>query len=528
MLAGSLVAQDRYMVFFKDKANSTFSTSSPLAFLSQRSIDRRVKHNASITEEDLPVNATYVQTLKTTGAVVYFTSRWMNAALVEMSSSLEATVLGLPMVESIEFVAPNSKLSFVKDEFTIAQTFTNPSTISASTDAQIQMLGADQMHTDGYTGDGMLIAVFDGGFSGVNLNSPFQHIYDDNRIIAELDFVENSGNPYQYGDHGTKVLSCIAGSYFAGENSFIGTAPDATFILAVTEEVATEYRVEEYNWLLAAEYADSAGVDVISSSLGYTDFDDNSLYQMNYSYEDMDGQTTVISRAANLASSKGMLVVNSAGNSGNRSWYYIGSPADSPEVLAVGAVDGSETKASFSSFGPSFDGRIKPDVAAMGEQATVVNSSGNIIQNNGTSFAAPLMAGFVSCIAQKFPSLTSYEIIEIIKASGDQFDAPDNNLGYGIPNYIDVLEESLTLGSDITVYQAFRVYPNPMQWSVTIEHSAKEVAYHLVNLEGKTLAKGVLSFDESLLEIDPSMEAGVYFLQLRSDGNSETIKLLKN
>lgn len=520
--AGSLLAQDRYMVFFMDKANTNFSTSSPLEFLSQRALDRREKHGVSVTEEDLPVNSSYVQELNATGAQVYFTSKWMNAALVEMLPTLEPTVLGLPSVESIEYVAPGSKLSFTEDVFSIAETFTVPSTVAASTDVQVQMIGADRLHSDGFDGDGILIAVFDGGFTGVNMNSPFQQIHDEGRILATLDFVENTGNPYQYSDHGTQVLSCIAGVYSDGATTFIGTAPNADFILAVTEDVATEYRIEEYNWLLAAEYADSAGVDVINCSLGYTTFDDA---DMDYTYEGMDGETTVITRAASLASSKGMLVVNAAGNSGTSSWHYIGAPADSPSVLAVGAVGADEVMASFSSFGPSFDGRTKPDISAMGLLTTVVNAPGNIVLSNGTSFSSPLVAGLAASLWQAYPDLTNVELMNLIKNSGNQADAPDNELGYGIPNYLTIIEAPLGTSGE---FGSFKVYPNPMQWSLTIESLEKtEISYQLENIEGKVVAKGVMKTSETQVEIDPSLESGIYFLQLRSGSNIETIKLLK-
>ncbi|MCP4459868.1 MAG: S8 family serine peptidase [Cytophagales bacterium] len=535
LIAGSLKAQDRYMVFFNDKANSAYSAGLPLEFLSQRAIDRRVKQSISVTEEDFPVNASYVQEVRDAGAAVYLTSRWKNAALVEMSSSLESSILGLACVASVEFVAPGSKLSTTKVNFSIAETFTDPEVILANTDVQIRMLGADRLHSDGFDGSGMLIAVFDGGFIGVNNNSPFQHLHDEGRIIAELDFVENSGNPYQYASHGTNVLSCIAGAYENDTLTFIGTAPKAKFILAVTEEVATEYRVEEYNWLLAAEYADSAGVDVINSSLGYTDFDDSS---MDYTYENMDGQTTVTTQAANLAASKGILVVNSAGNAGSDSdssdgstiescksegnWCYIGAPADSPNVLAVGAVGGDKSRASFSSFGPSYDGRTKPDVSAMGLQTTVVYSSGNIGTNNGTSFSSPLMAGYAASLWQAYPELTNMELMDLIKNTASQTSSPDNELGYGIPHYLIVLGTSVELG------KRFKVYPNPTESSLTIERiDMVEIAYTLSNLEGKTMIRGVLRIGEDQVKINSSFKSGIYFLRLQSGEQVETIKLLK-
>lgn len=535
---GSLLAQDRYMVFFRDKENSTYTVSSPLEFLSQRALDRRAKHSVRVTVEDFPVNASYVQELSATGAVVYFTSRWMNAALVEMPKRLKASVRSLTSVDSLAFVAPGSKLSFVREEFTVTDTFTDPSTIVASTDDQIKMLSADRLQADGYQGSGMLIAVFDGGFSGVNLRSPFRQIHDEGRVLAALDFIRNSGNPYQYGGHGTSVLSCIGGSYTDGINTFIGTAPKASFILAVTEDVGSEYRVEEYNWLFAAEYADSAGVDVINSSLGYTEFDDP---DMDYSYEDMDGATTVITRAANFAASKGMLVVTSAGNSGNITlqaclnaggYCYISAPADSPNVLSVGAVGVDRMRALFSSFGPSFDGRKKPDIAAMGLRTVIVTSRGNITtQGNGTSFSSPMMAGFATSLWQKYPDLTNVELMDLIKNSGTQSDDPDNELGYGIPSYLVIIgeprfEKPLKVSDEVE--KIFKIYPNPTKWSLTIERPAnREITYQLTTLEGEAVAKGVLEVKDTQIKINPLLRSGIYFLRLASGSNVETIKLLK-
>ena len=516
LLSGYLSAQDRYMVFFRDKANSIYSASEPLKFLSQRALDRRSKHSVEISEEDFPVNMPYVEAINSAGAQVYFTSRWMNAALVEMLPTLEPAILGLPFVQSIEFVAPGSKLSFDKDDFFIAGTFNNPATISGTSQIQVEMLGADKMHEDGFDGQGVLIAIFDGGFSGAQHNAPFQHLHNENRIMAQLDFVENSGNPYQYGDHGTLVLSCISGIY---EDIFVGTAPGADIILAVTEEVATEYRVEEYNWLFAAEYADSAGADVINSSLGYTTFDDAN---MNYNYDSLDGQTTVITRAANLAANKGVLVVNSAGNAGNSLWNFIGAPADSPNVLAVGAVDANKEIAIFSSLGPSFDGRTKPDVSAMGVNTVVVNSSGNIVPSSGTSFSSPLMAGFSASLIQAYPDLTNMEIMALIRSSGDNAGNPDNQLGYGIPSYLVILDTSENLTN------SFNVYPNPMSLRLNVERIGDQpVSYQLVDLDGKIQINGELQIGEDQIYVSPSIESGVYFLQLRSGDRLETIKLLK-
>jgi hypothetical protein len=513
-------AQDRYMVFFTDKEGTPFSLDEPLEFLSQRALDRQAKEGYVLTVEDLPVNPAYVQTLKEIeGVEVFFTSRWMNAALVQMHGTLEQTVRELSFVKELEFVAPNAVLSYEKIPIEIAETFTTPTATTNTTATQVNMLGANQLHADGFTGEGILVAVFDGGFAGVNLRAPFAALHQENRIVGTFDYVENSGNPYLYDDHGTRVLACIAAEY---STSFKGTAPDVSVILAVTEEVATEFRVEEYNWLLAAEMADSAGVDIINSSLGYTDFDNAS---MNYTYADMDGATTVVTRAATKAAERGILVVNSAGNSGASSWYYIGAPADSPEVLAVGAVTSTGTKAGFSSFGPTADGRKKPDISAMGSLATVVDEDGNIVRSSGTSFSSPIMAGFAASLWQAFPELTRTELMRNIKESGTLASNPDNSLGWGIPNYLVILDQQ-PLSSDNEAFQ-INIYPNPAVRSLTIKRNfSSSLYYTLTNVKGQITKSGVMNIHDDVLSLD-DVATGIYFLHVQSDNFSETVKLLK-
>lgn len=525
----SAQSKDRYMVFFTDKDNTPFSVSEPLEFLSQRSLDRREKHGVSVITEDLPVDPDYVADLENAGADVYFTSRWMNAALVQMSSEVATAVSQLASVETIEMIAPGASLSNNKNPITKPTTFTNPSPTGYSTDIQLEMLGADDMITNGHDGDGVLLAVFDGGFHNVNKYSVFQHLYGNDRIVAELDFVANTDNPYDKGsDHGTQVLSCIAANYGA---DLKGTAPNVSVILAVTEQVETEYRVEEYNWLLAAEYADSAGVDIINSSLGYIDFDNP---EMDYQYDDMDGLTAVVSRAANFAYDRGILVVNSAGNSGSSnlndcetSWCYIGAPADSEKVLSVGSVNADGvTRTSFSSIGPSFDGRIKPDVMAMGFATIVVKSSGNIEPTYGTSFSSPLMAGFAASLLEAFPELTNQELMNAIRNSGSRASNPNNQLGYGVPSYILILT-SLSDALGLPSFEQVKVFPNPMESSINIENAPSDVQYSLIDVEGRRVQSGILTIGETEVSLGPHIKSGIYFLQLQSKDFSETIKLLK-
>src|SRR6478609_7267065 len=348
---------DRYVVYLKDKNGTPFSITSPNQFLSQRSIDRRVRQKIEITAEDLPITPDYRAQLKATGASVFFSSKWLNCILVEATPALVTTITSLPFVSKVELVAPGKKLNAgrVKKFKKVKETSAIP-----ATNTQLSMIGIDSMHLDGFRGEGIYVGVFDSGFDGVNTALPFKPIFDEGRLLYSVDLVANSKNVFQYDSHGTEVFSVIA-AYSAG--SFIGGAYKANYMLFVTEDVTSEYRIEEYNWLFAAEKADSAGVDVINSSLGYNLFDDSS---MDYKVADLNGTTAIVSLAAAKALEKGMVVVCSAGNEGSNSWKYVTPPADVNGVLAIGSVTTARLKSSFSSIGPTADGRIKPDVMALG------------------------------------------------------------------------------------------------------------------------------------------------------------------
>ena len=318
------------------------------------------------------------------------------------------------------------------------------------------MLGIHSMHEADYTGEGIIIAILDSGFPGVNTLSAFEHLLSEGRIMQDvsLDFVHNTPDVFQYDDHGTEVMSVMAAQV---PDAFIGGAYGATFQLFVTEEVPTEYRVEEYNWLFAAERADSAGADIIHSSLGYYDFDDAS---MNYSVEQMDGQTTVVTRAAQWAADRGILVVTSAGNEGNiSSWRMVSAPADGRDVLAVGGVNSNFQKTGSSSTGPTADNRIKPDLAALGAGVKVVRATGQISTSSGTSLAAPLVTSLAAGLWQRYPELSNTELIELLKETASQANQPDNLLGYGIPNYTAVVN----FREQTPQTELFAVFPNPLK-----------------------------------------------------------------
>jgi len=350
---------NRYMVFLTDKEGSPFSVDQPEAFLSSRALERHQQHNFEVIQEDLPVNPAYVTQVAGTGAEVYHQSRWLNAILVQADVNQIPAIEGLEIVSNVDYVAPGIKLGArlgarEPDSGNDLQLLELTSTL------QNQMIDVTEMHAQGFRGEDMLIAVLDGGFRGVDQVEQFKHLFDNDQIKGVFNYVNNSQEVYQFTEHGTQVFSILA-AYDSGE--IIGTAFKSDFFLLISEDVSSEYRIEEYNWVFAAEFADSAGVDVINSSLGYFDFDDAT---MNYTYQDFDGRTTVVAQAANKAAERGILIVVSAGNEGNSSWIHITSPADSENVLAIGAVDNKNDLGSFSSLGPTIDQRIKPDLVALG------------------------------------------------------------------------------------------------------------------------------------------------------------------
>jgi serine protease AprX len=510
---------NRYMVFFTDKAGTPYAINEPGSFLSQRAIQRRSLNQVTITTEDLPVSPGYVNGVKSTGAKVLYATKWMNGLLIEADNQAIELVNALPYVSSVEYVAPGVRPTLdgrIRSRKLSHETKGN----AALTDIQNSIIGLDKMHERGLRGQGVLIAIMDAGFPGADTIRYFKHVFDEGRFDAatSYNFVAGSHNVFAYDAHGTNVWSTIAAYK---PNGFIGGAHQANFILFVTEYAPTEYRVEEYNWLFAAERADSAGVDLINTSLGYSTFDDPT---MNYTTAQMDGQTSVITRAAEVAASKGIAVVVSAGNEGDTSWKIITAPADGANILAVGSVNSAGIRPLSSSTGPSADGRIKPDVAAMGSGVVIIRSNGTVGSSSGTSFASPLVVSLVAGIRQKLPNLTVKELFDTIRATASQAFAPDNWLGYGIPHYNNFISPP--------PQSLISVYPNPIKQEATLEFSKAstlaEVRCFLVDSRGATIALPVSWVDDYKFLIDLSHVArGVYLLRLQQGRLYYSHKIIK-
>lgn len=540
--ACSAFSQNRYVIHLTDKNNSPFSVSNPLAFLSQRSIDRRNHQGINIDITDLPVNPAYVQGISSTGATVLNKSKWLNTVTVEVSNPNQLTAINaLPYVSNVSNIGrhakgnPNPLQEKFSDEkkFIPVQTsaaFLRTSSFSyGQASGQTQMIGINNLHDQGFSGQGMLIALLDGGFQDANIMPCFDSIFANNQVIATWDFVDNETNVYDNNWHGASVLSTIAANV-PGE--MVGTAPHANFLLLRSEDVNSEYIIEEYNYASAAEYADSAGVDVIHSSLGYTQFDDPA---QDHYYQDMNGNTAPCTIAADLAAKKGILVTSSAGNEGNSPWNYISAPADGDSVLAVGAVDQSAQYVSFSSNGPSFDGRIKPDVAAVGGGTFLyMPFQPGVTQGNGTSFSGPIMAGAATCLWQAWPSRSNMEIIQAIKRSANQYSNPDTLLGYGIPNFATAYS-LLSLG-EITVpaTEILHIYPNPAleQQAINAIYKSSDTGsatIQLMDMAGRLISSTTqyMLVGYNKISIQTPAAKGIYILQISSENGEVSKKFVK-
>jgi hypothetical protein len=449
------LSAQKYAVYFTDKTNTPYSIDNPQQFLSQRAIERRERHGVAINMQDLPVDPQYVQTLKSMGAQVPFTSKWLNCALVACSSSLINQIAQLPFVSHVVYASPEfyggkaggdgfvsqfvNKLEKEEDFIPIDAKNIMVEYEYGNGFAQINQINGIPVHQQGYTGEGVLIAVLDAGFQNVNSLPVFSNIYSENRMVFEMDVVNPNGNIYasNTSNHGTNVLSCIS-AY--SNNSFVGTAPAASFALIRTEDEDTEYLIECYNWVVGIEAADSIGADIINTSLGYRTFDDPS---MNYTHEQVDGETPVASFAAKTAIEKGIFVTVSAGNDNGTSWPWVGSPCDAKYAATIGAVNSSGIIAGFSSIGPNGAGDPKPNVLARGVDATIYTTSGNISTANGTSFASPISCGMYACLIQANPTLHPAILRDVVDKTGNRYTNPDYVYGYGIPNFAAALDTAL-------------------------------------------------------------------------------------
>ncbi len=524
-------SQEDAWIYLVDKENVATSIANPISILTQKAIDRKARHNIAIDKRDVPVNETYIAQLKNaTGIIVLAKSKWFNAVHVRGTQTNIDNLLTNPSISFIDYIdfadksLNTTKISKIKkadNKFEIENTFVNFN--YGNTQNQVEMINIDDLHLSDYTGEGLTIGVFDSAFTNVNIIGAFRRIRDAGNLLGGYDFVDRTNNFYAHDprpssiSHGTQVLSTMAGFIL---NAYVGTAPDAFYYLFRTEDEASETPVEESYWVEAAERADSLGIDIINTSLGYSTFDNPSY---NYSSTDFDGNTAFITRGSNIAFEKGLMLVTSAGNSGASG---VSAPADSQYVLSVGAVNSSGGYASFSSVGSTIQPSIKPDVVARGQTPYLINANNSIVQNNGTSFSSPIVAGAVACLMQALPNKTNAEIMQLIRASSSQFNSPDFQLGYGIPDLQLALSNALSV--DDRIYDDINLYPSPTKGLVyfNIPSNKIELKVIIYNVLGKQIKVFLISKNNSEMDIS-SVPKGLYLAVLEFNNSSKTIKLIK-
>jgi len=514
-------------VYFTDKEDVANKIVNPLTILTQKAIDRKNKHGVVIDARDVEVNEAYITNLKgATGITVHAKSKWFNAVHVRGTetdiSNLETTFSFVDHIEFADRSLNTTRTGLIKsskDKFAVENTRVVFN--YGNTQNQVEMIKADDLHLADYTGEGVTVAVIDAGFPNVDTMGAFQRLRDNSDLLGGYDFVNGTTDVYAstVSDHGTKVLSTMAGYI---ENQYVGTAPDASYYLFLTEDGLDENPVEESYWVEAAERADSLGVDILNTSLGYKDFPNYPRY--DYTSADMDGNTTFITRGANIAFEKGMLVVNSAGNSGSNG---VNAPADAAGVFTIAAVDGNGQYVLFSSEGSAIQPTHKPDVAARGGLAYVINSSNIILQNNGTSFSSPIMTGGLACLMQALPNKTNTEIMQLVRESSSIYNTPNYEIGYGIPDLQQALGAVLSEGNSMET--EFKIFPNPAKdmLFVNFPDNVNSADIRVFDILGKLVINTTIYQDNRVLNIE-DLSKGIYISKLKGDNKkTNTFKLIK-
>jgi serine protease AprX len=509
-----LAAQTKYWVFFKEKGKLSQPS------LSWAAIENRTNQGITLDERDFPVNSLYLQQLQTQKIKPIRISRWLNGVSAYLTPSQIEYLKKCDFVREISPVA--TLITTQKDE--IVQKMDSLDRYGW----QLEMIGADKLHQKGFTGKGVKVALFDDGFVRADTLRGFQHIFKENRLLYTYDFVDNDknvfencpvGNPCK---HGSWTWSIISGKI---ENQLLGSAPDAEYMLFRTEKGESETKQEEDNWVVAAELADSLGAQVFSTSLGYSTFD---VLSTSYTQAQLDGNTSIITKAADIAASKGIIVVNSAGNEGAHPWRKVLMPADGDSVLAVGSVNKLKVASSFSSHGPSADGRVKPDVMAIGERTFLQEINGQVTAGYGTSFSAPLMAGMMVCLRQAVPNINGYKLCQAVIRSADRYANPDTVYGYGIPNgfnaYLGLLLANV--GSSETPFYCVN---NPSSHNIYAalinEGTDFEGVLNMIDLSGRSIfeTKVKANKGENIfpIELEGNYGQGIYIIRLYSEGDAK-------
>ena len=532
--SSDLKAQEYYWVGFSDKNGTQYSLSSPVDYLSERAIQRRIKQNIAIDSLDLPLNKNYIDEVIKIGATFIHASKWLNGITVKAETdSFTIKVSKLPFVKEFQLTKGLAKKSAIQKfaELEGSENFPIDNSIYGPSVYQTSILNGQFLHNQNYRGQGMQIAVLDGGFFSADRYPAMDSLWANNQILGIKDFVDPTAEFYKTHYHGMSVLSCMGGNV---PGKLIGTATKASYWLIRSEDTGSEFLIEEDNWVAAAEFADSAGVDIINSSLGYYNFDNS---EMNHPFEEMDGKTTRVTRGANIAASKGILVFSSAGNEGNNigenAWKHIVAPSDGEKVIGVGAVNKDSIPSGFTSLGPAFGGKTKPNVTALGWNTYLQKSDGTFGYLNGTSFSSPVMAGMAACLWQSQPHASAEQVKTAIEMSGHLYENPNDKMGFGIPDMYrawQLLQNLSTSAPEIS--KQWTAFPNPVGDVLILQKNSSQfqdtVRIEIFTMDGKLVQQWIKS-DANRIELRDlnSLPKGILLLKISSSKSSETIKLSK-
>ena len=550
-----------HIIQLKDKKGTAYNLSNPSAYLSAKSIARRTRQKITIDSTDLPVSAVYLDSLRSVQNVtIVNTSKWLNQVLIRTTDvNAISKIISFPFVKSSgpiglqvgpiditpisnkfrETIKPidETPIVFGKNGNSGTAEISGTTTLNyGNSYNQIHLHEGEYLHNLGFTGAGITIAILDAGFFGYKTNSAMDSVRLQGRIVGEWDYVKNEQSVNEDHPHGLYCFSIIAANK---PGLIVGSAPHAAFYLLRTEDAPTEYPVEEQYWVVAAEFADSAGVDMITSSLGYSDFDDPSF---NHSYAQRNGNTTIITNGADLAVRKGMIVTNSAGNSGGQTndGKFVSCPADGDSVFTIGATTVTGTIAGFSSWGPNGAGKTKPNIVSVGQGTVLANTSGNASSGNGTSFSNPLACGLIACLWQAFPEFTNMEITNAVEKSAHKYLTPDDRFGYGIPNFRKAYE-SLSIEREkrkvdsILGDKWLKAYPNPFKEEFRLILKAPKdgkAVFQLVDVMGRLVdARSVEITNQTVYFIEFTnlrrLAKGAYYIRYTDGKNKQTLKVLK-
>lgn len=521
----AVFSQEDAWVYFNAKPDAPAFFANPLTELSQRSLDRRTAQGIVLDYTDAPISQSYInQIAAASGITVKAKSKWLNCVHVRGSIPDINALNALSFVSHVRFAdnSLNARMAApqihrpINKQMEVATNFNYGTSLN-----QIHMLNGDLLHQQNYTGAGKIIAVLDAGFPNVNTLQPFQRLRDNNQILGGYNYVAKDSLVYTADTHGTMVLSTMGGFK---DGSLVGTAPDAKYYLFITEDVSEENPVEESNWVEAAESADRVGADVITSSLGYFAFD-NPNY--GHTYSDMTGDAAFGSKGANIAFSRGMVVVASAGNEGTTAEPHVGVPAEANNVLAIGAVRSNRLYASFSSIGPTFDGRIKPDLMAQGQASVLVNpNTGAITTASGTSFSGPILAGMIATFWSAVPNLTNQQVVDFVRQSADKYTTPNVQYGYGIPDFQLALTN--VLGTATFVNNKFTLAPNPAHDNIAVLFPVgfENATVTFYNTLGQRVMEQNINSGTAEISLI-TLKSGMYLYKIQSNTFSQSGKLVK-